>query len=154
MRLISHPALFILVSLCAACGSQQPPPAPAEDADAVRTRECNQIVEIINHSAEAIDQLGDGGTASNRSQLDGMASALERATQDIARVTLTVPALQQRAGQYQQMAKRSSAAARELSAALNTQDETTIQRASLALQAAVEPEDQVIESINALCLGR
>jgi hypothetical protein len=136
--------VLILVSavLSAGCGKMQ------------KTKECNEFIDKVNTSLKEIEKHTNQKTADQKStvaEMKKLADLYDRLATDLGALTIGTPALKKHSAEYQTMAKKAAAAARQHADALETNDVEKSQTAQKEFDGIVKQEDQLVNNINNFC---
>lgn len=119
-----------------------------------RTKECNAFIDKVNAALKEIEkrpaaaQADEGAAVSEMREL---AKLYEQLAKDITALAVTNEELAKHATEYQQMATKAAATARQVADAFEANDVEKATVAQKQFDAIVKQEDQLVSSINGLC---
>ena len=132
-------ALALVVSL-AGCGPS-------------KVAECSELNKKINEGVDKIEKAttGKGDQETNPADLKAMADTMDKIADDLSKTKTTIPELKDFSKKYQDMSKNIGKAARDMAGALEAKDAEKATKAQASLEAATQPEEALVESINKFC---
>ena len=117
-----------------------------------KNAECNALITVINGGVQTLEKTPKTeADPTGVSDLRGMAQAMDKVASEIGGVQLTIPEIRKFSTDYQKMVKDIAKAERELAVAAEGRDQPKRSAAEIALDAAVKPEDPLVDNINKFC---
>lgn len=119
-----------------------------------RAKECNAFIDKVNAALKEIEKrtsTPEGDEKVAVSEMRELAKLYEKLSQDIAALGITTAELKKQATEYQQMATKAAATARQVADAIEGKDIDKATQAQKQFDLIVKEEDQLVSSINGLC---
>ena len=119
-----------------------------------KTTECNAFIEKVNTSLKEIEKhTNTKGTDQKAAAQDmkKLAGLYDKLASDVAALGVTTPDLKKHSDEYQAMAKKAAATARQVAEAVETNNLEKAQTAQKEFDTIVKQEDQLVNNINTFC---
>lgn len=119
-----------------------------------RTKECNAFIDKVNASLKEIEKHTAGGNEDEGAAIKEMrelAKLYDKLTAEIGALSISNQDLKKQATEYQNMAGKAAATARQVADAIESKDVEKATAAQKQFDLIVKQEDQLVSSINGLC---
>jgi oligoendopeptidase F len=118
-----------------------------------KVSQCNKIIQIANEAVSEAKSVTNGGQSSDPQAMLEAATAMEKASQDMASINVRDETLQDYQAGFVNMYQDTSQATRDFVTAFEKKDRSAAEAALTNLQQATTPEQQLVEDINTYCSG-
>ncbi len=119
-----------------------------------RTKECGAFIDKVNAALKVIEQhTNTTGKDDARAVADmkKLGELYETLAKDVSALEITTPDLKTHAVEYQGMATKAAAAARQVAEAIEKKDQPKADTARAEFDKIVKQEDELVGKINGLC---
>lgn len=139
---------FVLVSLTAAISLL------TTSCIESKVSQCNKIIQVANKAVSQAKSVTNNGQASDPKAMLQAADAMEKASQDMKKITVKDQKLKDYQAGFMNMYRDTSKATRDFVTAFEKKDRPSAEAALTNLQQATTPEKQLVTDINTYCSGK
>lgn len=119
-----------------------------------KTSECNAFIDKVNTSLKEIEKHTTSkgeDDAQTIAEMKKLGELYEQLSKDVGALEITTADLKKHATDYQQMAQKAAATARDVAAAIETKDGDKAEKAQKDFDQIVKQEDELVNKINSFC---
>ncbi|MBX3131604.1 MAG: hypothetical protein KF718_33110 [Polyangiaceae bacterium] len=139
------PALLVATLFVSGCGNLK------------KTKECSAFIDRVNTALSVIQQhTNTAGKEDAKAAADmkKLGELYEQLSKDVGALEITTPDLKTHTGEYQAMAAKAAAAARQVAEAIEKKDPQQAESAQTEFDKIVKQEDELVNKINGYCQAR
>jgi uncharacterized protein YoxC len=119
-----------------------------------KSKECKTFIDKVNASLKEIEKHTNTtgkDDAKAVAEMKTLADLYDQLSKDVAAMEITTPELKTQSTEYQTMANKAAATARDVAQAIETQDPEKADKAKKEFDQIVKQEDDLVNKINGFC---